>query len=59
MARDIDDALAILLLAASPGEARLEGISVNFGNVPLARGVDVARPGQGCFNRFTVVISHQ
>jgi purine nucleosidase len=40
--RDIDDALAIFLLLASPGIA-LEAVTVNFGNVPADKGFAVAR----------------
>lgn len=39
--RDIDDALAILLLLASPGIS-LEGVTVNFGNAPSVRGFAIA-----------------
>ncbi len=40
--RDLDDGLAILLLLASP-ETRLEGITINFGNVGASRGYEVAK----------------
>jgi purine nucleosidase len=39
--RDLDDGLAILLLLASP-ETRLEGVTINFGNVGAALGYQVA-----------------
>lgn len=39
--RDLDDALALFLLLASP-EIHLEGVSVNFGNVPMPRGLSIA-----------------
>jgi purine nucleosidase len=40
--RDIDDALALLFLLASP-EVEIEGITVNFGNVNAAVGYAAAR----------------
>ncbi len=40
--RDIDDALALLFLIASP-EAQIEGITVNFGNVGAPVGYSAAR----------------
>jgi purine nucleosidase len=40
--RDIDDALALLFLIASP-EVEIEGITVNFGNVDAAIGYAAAR----------------
>jgi len=40
--RDLDDGLAILLLLSSPA-VKLEGISVNFGNVNVHRGFEVAK----------------
>ncbi len=40
--RDVDDGLAILLLYSSPN-IKLEGITVNFGNVSADRGFKVAR----------------
>ena len=39
--RDLDDGLAMLLLLASP-ETRLEGITINFGNVGASRGFQAA-----------------
>ena len=39
--RDLDDALAILLLLASK-ETRLEGITINFGNTSASRGYTIA-----------------
>ena len=39
--RDVDDALAVLMVLASP-TARLEGITINFGNVATDVGVGVA-----------------
>ncbi len=39
---DIDDGLAILMLLGSP-ELQLEGVSVCFGNVPLAQALTCAR----------------
>jgi len=39
--RDIDDRLAILFLLASP-EIKLEGITINFGNVGAQKGTKVA-----------------
>ncbi len=41
-ARDIDDALAILFLMKSE-TVKLEGLTVNFGNVPADTGYDAAR----------------
>jgi purine nucleosidase len=40
--RDVDDGLAILLLLASP-DIKLEGITVNFGNVKAPLGYKVAK----------------
>ncbi len=40
--RDVDDALAILLAIASP-EIELEGITINFGNVPSEKGYTVGK----------------
>jgi len=39
--RDVDDGLAILFLLASPGIS-LEGVTINFGNVPSHTGLRVA-----------------
>lgn len=40
--RDVDDALAMLLLLSSP-QIKLEGISVNFGNVNVHKGFEVGK----------------
>ncbi len=47
--RDLDDGLAILLLLAS-SETRLEGITINFGNVGASLGYKVANEVLGIAN---------